>query len=62
MEHFPQISELDLNPVIVKRPGEGLNIVDARIRVRPIEQAWLPSRKDIPGTLHTHGTTPISAP
>ena len=62
VEHFPQISELDLNPVIVKRPGEGLSIVDARIRVRPIEQAWLPSRKDIPGTLHTDGTTPISAP
>ncbi len=49
VEHFPQISELDLNPVIVKRPGEGLSIVDARIRIRPIEQAWLPSRQDIPG-------------
>ena len=46
---FPQLSELDLNPVIVKRPSEGLSIVDARIRIRPIEQAWLPSRKDIPG-------------
>ena len=29
-------------------PGEGLRVVDLRMRVRPVPQRWLPSRKDIP--------------
>jgi acyl-CoA synthetase (NDP forming) len=33
-EEVPEISELDLNPVIALPPGEGCRIVDARIRVR----------------------------
>ncbi|HEX5022353.1 MAG TPA: acetate--CoA ligase family protein, partial [Candidatus Binatia bacterium] len=33
VEEIPQISELDLNPVIALPPGHGCQIVDARIRV-----------------------------
>lgn len=33
VEEVPQISELDLNPVIALPPGHGCQIVDARIRV-----------------------------
>lgn len=33
---FPEILEMDLNPVKVLRPGEGCVILDARIRVRQI--------------------------
>ena len=32
-EEVPEISELDLNPVIALAPGQGCRIVDARIRV-----------------------------
>ena len=34
-EEVPEISELDLNPVIALAPGHGCRIVDARIRVAP---------------------------
>jgi len=44
----PEIIEFDLNPVKVMEPGAGLIVVDARVRVRPVPQRWLPSRKDIP--------------
>jgi acyl-CoA synthetase (NDP forming) len=30
----PEVSELDLNPVIALPPGHGCRIVDARVRVR----------------------------
>jgi acyl-CoA synthetase (NDP forming) len=33
VEELPQISELDLNPVIALPPGHGCQIVDARIRI-----------------------------
>jgi len=32
-EELPQITELDLNPVIAMSPGTGCRVVDARIRV-----------------------------
>jgi acetate---CoA ligase (ADP-forming) len=35
VEELPEISELDLNPVIALPPGRGCQIVDARIRVVP---------------------------
>jgi len=35
VEEVPEISELDLNPVIALSPGQGCRIVDARIRVEP---------------------------
>jgi acyl-CoA synthetase (NDP forming) len=34
IERFPQISELDLNPLFALAPGEGCRVVDARMRVR----------------------------
>jgi len=37
VEEIPEISELDLNPVFALPPGQGCRIVDARIRVGPIE-------------------------
>jgi acyl-CoA synthetase (NDP forming) len=35
VEEVPEISELDLNPIIALPPGQGCLIVDARIRVEP---------------------------
>ncbi len=51
VEHLPEIAEMDLNPVIVREPGDGICVVDARIRVRKVPATWLPSRKDIPGVM-----------
>jgi acyl-CoA synthetase (NDP forming) len=51
IEDAPEISEMDLNPVKALPPGDGVRVVDARIRVRPILGAVLPSRKDIPGRM-----------
>ncbi|MCJ7725307.1 MAG: GNAT family N-acetyltransferase, partial [Acidimicrobiia bacterium] len=48
VEALPEVAEFDLNPVKVLEPGSGLRVVDMRIRVRPVPQRWLPSRKDIP--------------
>ncbi|MDX2345127.1 MAG: GNAT family N-acetyltransferase [Acidimicrobiia bacterium] len=44
---LPEIVEMDMNPVKVAEPGKGLSVVDARIRVRPVTGAWLPSRRDL---------------
>jgi acetyl coenzyme A synthetase (ADP forming)-like protein len=35
VEELPQITELDLNPIIVFPPGRGCQIVDARLRIAP---------------------------
>jgi len=51
VEHNPEILEMDLNPVKVFAPGEGVAVVDARIRVRRVPDFILPSRKDIPGRM-----------
>ena len=48
VEDLPEIAEMDLNPVKVLLPGDGLSVVDLRIRIRPVPHRWLPSRKDIP--------------
>jgi len=48
VEALPEIAEFDLNPVKILEPGSGLRVVDLRMRVRPVPQRWLPSRKDIP--------------
>ncbi len=44
---LPEIVEMDMNPVKVAEPGKGLSVVDARIKVRPVTGAWLPSRRDV---------------
>jgi acyl-CoA synthetase (NDP forming) len=51
VEDVPEIVEMDLNPVKVRPPGEGVRVVDARIRVRPVEGAWVPTRRDIPSVV-----------
>jgi hypothetical protein len=48
IEHHPEIVEMDLNPVKVAAPGEGVTVVDARIKVRRVEGRWIPSRNDQP--------------
>ena len=51
IEAVPQIVEMDLNPVKVRSPGEGVRVVDARIRVRPVTGPWVPTRRDIPSVV-----------
>lgn len=51
IEDNPEVAEMDLNPVKALRPGEGVKVVDARVRVRPVQGAVLPSRKDVPGRM-----------
>ncbi|MCL1593170.1 MAG: GNAT family N-acetyltransferase [Actinomycetia bacterium] len=51
IEDLPEVFEMDLNPVKVGTPGSGVRIVDARIKVRPIEHSWIPSRTDLPSML-----------
>jgi len=52
IERFPEIEELDLNPVMVLEAGRGVRVVDARVKIRTVGgRTWLPSRKDIPGQI-----------
>lgn len=46
VEVLPELAEMDLNPVKVFPPGEGLRVVDARMRVRPVHAR----REDLPAT------------
>lgn len=48
VEAIPEFAEMDLNPVKVLAPGEGVVVVDARIRVVPVRQGWAPDLVDIP--------------
>jgi acetyl coenzyme A synthetase (ADP forming)-like protein len=51
IEDTPEILEMDLNPVKVGTPGEGVRIVDARVKARPVEGSWIPARTDLPSAL-----------
>lgn len=51
IEDVPEIFEMDLNPVKVGTPGDGVRIVDARIKVRPMHGSWNPTRGDMPAAL-----------
>ncbi len=42
VEDYPEILEMDLNPVKVAAPGDGVTVVDARIRVRRVDRAPVP--------------------
>ncbi|MFP3913646.1 MAG: GNAT family N-acetyltransferase [Actinomycetota bacterium] len=44
----PEITEMDLNPVKVLAPGEGVVVVDARMRVEPLQPAERPELADLP--------------
>ncbi|MFQ5948013.1 MAG: GNAT family N-acetyltransferase [Acidimicrobiia bacterium] len=48
VEALPEVVELDLNPVKVLPPGDGVRVVDARARVRAVKGQWVPSRVDLP--------------
>ncbi|MFP4553447.1 MAG: acetate--CoA ligase family protein, partial [Actinomycetota bacterium] len=44
----PELMEMDMNPVKVLAPGEGVVVVDARMRVEPVAPAKMPSMRDLP--------------
>jgi len=44
----PEMVELDLNPVKVLAPGEGVRAVDARIRVKHLQPERSPELADLP--------------
>lgn len=46
---IPELVEMDLNPVKVLQPGEGVCVVDARMRIEPIAPEQLPRMRDLPG-------------
>ena len=48
---IPEITEMDLNPVKVLEPGNGVRAVDARIRVRPTSEGWSPELLDLPAVV-----------
>ncbi len=45
----PELMEMDLNPVKALAPGDGVVVVDARMRVEPISAARRPAMRDLPG-------------
>lgn len=45
----PELMEMDLNPVKVLGPGDGVVVVDARMRVEPVPPERMPAMRDLPG-------------
>lgn len=45
----PELMEMDLNPVKVLAPGDGICVVDARMRVERLEPGRMPAMRDLPG-------------
>ena len=45
----PELVEMDLNPVKVLAPGEGVVVVDARMRLQPVPPTHHPRMRDLPG-------------
>ena len=45
---LPEIAEMDLNPVKVLGPGDGVVVVDARMRVQPVQAEHRPELADLP--------------
>ena len=46
---IPELMEMDLNPVKVLAPGDGVVVVDARMRIEPLAPSLRPSMRDLPG-------------
>ena len=46
---MPELLEMDLNPVKVLEPGQGVVVVDARMKIRRVEPAKHPRMRDLPG-------------
>jgi acyl-CoA synthetase (NDP forming) len=51
IEDIPEMVEMDMNPVKVGIPGDGVRVVDARIKVKPTSGVFYPSRADFPTAL-----------
>ena len=47
----PELFEMDLNPVKVLEPGNGVVVVDARMRLRPLPPTEAPAMRDLPGVV-----------
>jgi len=47
VEGIPELAEMDLNPVIVREPGDGVIVVDGRMRIRPTRRGWSPEVVDV---------------
>jgi acetyl coenzyme A synthetase (ADP forming)-like protein len=45
----PEMMEMDLNPVKVLEPGQGVVVVDARMKIRRVEPGRHPRMRDLPG-------------
>jgi acyl-CoA synthetase (NDP forming) len=45
----PELMEMDLNPVKVLEPGQGVVVVDARMKIRRVEPGRHPRMRDLPG-------------
>jgi acetyl coenzyme A synthetase (ADP forming)-like protein len=45
----PELMEMDLNPVKVLPPGDGVVVVDARMRIESVAPARRPFMRDLPG-------------
>ena len=48
---LPEIIDMDLNPVKVLEPGDGVRAVDARIKVRTTQPGWSPELLDLPAVV-----------
>lgn len=48
---IPEVAEMDLNPVMVLEPGQGVRVVDARIKVRAVREGWFPAIDDLPAVV-----------
>ncbi len=53
----PELVEMDLNPVKVLGPGEGVVVVDARMRLQPVPPTSHPRMRDLPGVTGRPGGT-----
>jgi acetyl coenzyme A synthetase (ADP forming)-like protein len=51
IEDIPEMVEMDMNPVKVGAPGQGVRVVDARIKIKPTGETLDPSRADFPTAL-----------
>jgi acyl-CoA synthetase (NDP forming) len=55
---IPELVEMDLNPVKVLAPGEGVVVVDARMRMQPVPARQHPRMRDLPGVTSRPGGKP----
>ncbi len=51
----PELNEMDLNPVKVLGPGEGVVVVDARMRIQRVPATEHPRMRDLPGVTSRPG-------